>query len=83
MKMLIGIGAFAVSLALIAFQVHAESSCQDVDFDHNGAIDDVDIEIFKTTFGTSEGDSGYIAAADLDGSGTITPTDFGIFLSCR
>lgn len=79
--------AFAIllfaSATLIAISARAEGSCEDVDFDENGVVDEADIELFKLVLGRSAGEVGFLAAADLDGSGVITPTDFGIMLSCR
>ena len=76
-------GLLAIALTLVAMSASAETSCQDVDFNENGVVDDTDVEIFKILLGKTEGEEGYVAAADLDGSGSITPMDFRILLSCR
>lgn len=83
MRIFMSIGLLIGALSLIGISAKAETSCEDVDFDGNGVVDDADIEIFKTSLGTTAGEEGYLAAADLDGSESITPIDFRILLSCR
>lgn len=61
----------------------AERSCTQVDLNGNGKVDDSDIAAFKFSIGTSVGNQRYLVAADLDESGTITPIDFLLMLSCR
>lgn len=75
--------AIVIMIAIIPLASIADSSCEQVDFDENGEIDDVDVLVFKTLIGKSTGDDGFLAEADLDGSGVITPLDFRILLSCR
>ena len=72
-----------VGLALFSTTGQAAGTCEGVDFNADGVINDVDVEFLATLLGKSEGDAGYVAAADLDGSGSITPIDFRMMLSCR
>lgn len=71
------------SATLVASATRAQGSCEDVDFNQNGVVDEADIEVFKLLLGKFAGEDGFLAAADLDGSGVITPTDFQLMLSCR
>lgn len=76
-------GLFAAALVLVAAGANAEASCQQVDFNGDGVVDEADVEIFKTSLGKSAGQEGYIAAADLDGSGSVTTADYGLLLRCQ
>jgi len=49
------------------------------DFDLDGDVDDDDRSVFVAAFGTSEGEPGYIAEADLDSDGTIGCLDWSVF----
>lgn len=64
------------------FSASAQSSCQ-TDLNGDGVTDEADVAIFQSSLGKGAGDEGYVAAADLDGSGTVTSVDYGIFLSCN
>ncbi len=83
MRAIIAITLLAVGTVIFATSATAQSSCDDVDLNGDGAIDDDDVELFVALLGLSVGDVGYVAGADMDGSGSITPIDFKKFLSCR
>lgn len=81
-KELIG-GLIAAAFSMTPICATARPSCQQVDFNSDGLVNEIDIEIFKTLIGKSVGETGFLAAADLDGSGSVTAADFRILLSCR
>lgn len=76
-------GVMAATVFFVAGAASAEASCQQADFNRDGVVDEADVEIFKTSLGKSAGDAGYIAAADLDGSGSVTTADYGLLLTCN
>jgi hypothetical protein len=82
MRKLLSGGLFAAALIFTGFTASAENSCQ-TDLNGDGVTNEADVEIFQSTLGKAQGDEGYVAAADLDGSGTVTAADYGIFLSCN
>jgi hypothetical protein len=77
-----GSGLLALSLMLFASAAFAQDSCA-TDFNGDGVTDESDVEIFQGTLGKQEGDEGFVAAADLDGDGSVTSADYAIFLSCN
>ena len=72
----------AASLVLFAGASFAENACE-TDFNGDGVTDEADVEIFQSVLGSQESDEGFLAAADLDGDGSVTAADYGIFLSCN
>lgn len=62
--------------------VSANESCV-WDFNGDGLKDEADAAILHAALGTAEGEEGYNPVVDMDGSGTITTADYGIFLSCN
>ncbi|MFK7896844.1 MAG: dockerin type I repeat-containing protein [Myxococcota bacterium] len=58
-------------------------SCPVTDLNGDGTTDVADVEVFQAAMGSEEGDENFLAAADLDGNGTVTASDFGILLSCN
>ena len=81
MRKLLSGGLFAAAL-LYGFTAGAENSCK-TDFNGDGVTNEADVAILQSTLGKSQGDKGFVAAADLDGSGSVTTADYGIFLSCN
>ncbi|BBO92726.1 chitobiase/beta-hexosaminidase C-terminal domain-containing protein [Desulfosarcina ovata] len=49
------------------------------DLDGDGDIDTSDYLVFRSTLGKCTGDAGFIAAADYDGDGCVTYTDYSIW----
>lgn len=49
------------------------------DLDGDGDIDSSDYMVFRSTLGKCAGDAGFIAAADYDGDGCVTYTDYSIW----
>lgn len=82
MRRLMSSGLLVAGLVAFAFAANAENSCQ-TDLNGDGLTNEADVEIFQSTLGKTAGDEGYVAAADLDGSGTVTAVDYGIFLGCN
>lgn len=70
-------------VATSAVHARAEGSCEQVDFNEDGVVNQLDIDVVRSAMGASIGDPDYIAAADVDESGVITPVDFAILLTCR
>lgn len=83
MRLLFLSGLFAAFVGFAAASASAGASCQQADFNRDGIVDEADVEIFKTSLGKSAGDEGYVAAADLDGSGSVTVADYGLLLRCE
>lgn len=81
MRKLLSGGLFAAAL-FYGFTASAENSCQ-TDLNGDGVTNEADVAILQSSLGKSQGDEGYVAAADLDGSGSVTTADYGIFLSCN
>lgn len=81
MRKLLSGGLFAAAI-LFGFTATAENSCQ-TDFNGDGVTNEADVAILQSTLGKSQSDEGFVAAADLDGSGTVTTADYGIFLGCN
>lgn len=77
----ISLGVLLLFVGLSATAQSAENSC-DTDFNGDGLIDELDVAILQSSLGKSEGDEGYLAIADLDGTGTVTVADYGLMLSC-
>lgn len=50
------------------------------DFNHDGQVNLADFSLFVTHYGLSDGDVGFDALYDLDGSGQINLNDFSIFV---
>lgn len=50
------------------------------DLNEDGLIDDTDVELFTTQFGSASDDA-LASAADLDGDGAVTLVDFQMLLS--
>ncbi len=53
----------------------AESPKGTADLNGDGVVDGDDYSVFKTAFGSCEGDANFIPGADLDGDGCITIND--------
>jgi len=51
----------------------------DADYDNDGVVDDSDLTVLKSAFGTVDGDENFVAAADHDGDGVIAGSDMAIF----
>ncbi|MFO0691405.1 MAG: dockerin type I domain-containing protein [Myxococcota bacterium] len=81
MRKLLSGGLFAAAL-FYGFTASAANSCQ-TDLNGDGVTNEADVKILQSSLGKSQGDEGYVAAADLDGSGSVTTADYGIFLSCN
>ena len=76
-------GADNCPLAANASQVDADgdgagNAC-DGDYNNDGVVNDEDMAILRGAFGTSEGDEGFVPAADYDDDGLIDGSDFGVF----
>ena len=69
MRKLLSGGLFAAAI-LFGFTATAENSCQ-TDFNGDGVTNEADVAILQSTLGKSQSDEGFVAAADLDGSGTV------------
>jgi hypothetical protein len=81
MRKLLSGGLFAAAL-FYGFSASAGNSCQ-TDLNGDGGTNEADVAIIQSSLGKAAGDEGYVAAADLDGSGSVTAADYGIFLSCN
>ena len=81
MRKLLSGGLFAAAL-FYGFSASAENSCQ-TDFNGDGVTHEADVEILRSSLGKAEGQEGYVAAADLDGSGTVTTADYSLMLGCN
>jgi hypothetical protein len=51
------------------------------DVDRNGRVDQSDLAVLLSAWGTCAGDEGYLPAADLDGSGCVDQADLALLLS--
>jgi hypothetical protein len=49
------------------------------DANGDGTVNGFDLGVFRTAFGTSLGDPGYVAYFDFDGDGVINGLDFAQF----
>jgi len=72
----------AAAFLISAGTAQAQDSCA-TDFDGNGVTDADDVAVMQSAMGTGDGDEGYIAAADLNGDGTVSMADYAILLSCN
>lgn len=52
------------------------------DLNSDGAVNTLDYAIFKTTFGKSQGQAGYNAAADFDSDGIVSLKDYSYWYNC-
>jgi hypothetical protein len=82
-KLLLG----SISLGVILFlgfgtNAQAADCSRETDLNGDGSVDALDVAILQSSLGKSEGDEGYLAIADLDGTGTVTTADYGLLLSC-
>ncbi len=82
MREILSGGLVVVGLVFFGWTASAQNACQ-TDLNGDGVTNEADVEIFQSALGTAVGDEGFVAAADLDGSGTVTSTDYGIFLGCN
>ena len=67
---------------LFAQTAFAQNSC-DTDFNGDGTTDELDFEILKDAYGSSDGDDRFVAAADLNADGSVTTLDYQIMLRCN
>lgn len=51
------------------------------DVDRNGRVDQGDLAVLLSAYGTCAGDEGYVPAADLDGSGCVDQADLALLLA--
>ena len=72
----------AAAFLISAGTAQAQDSCA-TDLDGNGVTDADDVAVMQSARGTGDGDDGYIAAADLNGDGTVSMADYAILLSCN
>jgi hypothetical protein len=58
----------------------SSASAYDTEFDYNadGVVDDLDIELIVAAFNTMEGTDGFDPAFDHDGDGMVGSTDISI-----
>jgi hypothetical protein len=70
------IGAAATSLVLCG----ASAQAYDAEFDYNadGAVDTVDLELIKAAFNSAEGDAGFNPIFDHDGDGFVGGSDIAL-----
>jgi hypothetical protein len=66
----------ALMLATTAFAADTD----DIDFNNDGAITELDFEILQAAYLSASGDEDFDPALDLDGDGLISGTDITIFL---
>jgi len=74
-------GLVAIGVTLLAGTAFAQGSCE-TDYNGDGITNEADVEIFRSALGTQDGDEGFFSAADLDGDGAVTASDYAIFLAC-
>ena len=67
-----------VALSLACDRNSCDLDACDLDGDGDGGTE-ADYKAFQNALGSSRGDSRYVAAADMDGNGTITVADFGAY----
>jgi hypothetical protein len=70
-----------IAAGTMAVSAQAADGCG-IDLNGDGVVDSVDGEILKAALGTQEGDSDFVAAADVDGDGVISVGDANVFLDC-
>ena len=75
-------GLVVVGVMLLAGTAFAQGACE-TDYNGDGVTDLADVEIFRNALGTQDGDEGFFTAADLDGDGAVTSSDYAIFLACN
>ncbi len=70
------IGAISMALLLCV----SSASAYDAEFDYNGdgVVDDLDIELIVAAFNTMEGTDGFDPAFDHDGDGMVLSADISI-----
>lgn len=82
--MILRLTAKALMMAsVVLFAGTAMAGDCNTDLNGDGVTNEADVELFQSSLGKAEGDEGYVAAADLDGSRSVTAADYGIFLSCN
>ena len=78
------LGNVLLTASVILFAASASAqSCGNTDLNGDGATDAADVEIFQSALGSQDGDDNYLAAADFDGNGAVTASDYGVLLSCN
>ncbi len=84
-SILVAAGMMLVASATFAQDAQeAQVSCDtNTDIDGDGITGPRDFAILKGAYGTNEGDSDFVAAADLNHDGWVTTLDYQVMLVCN
>lgn len=84
MLKVVGSLLIAASTFAMATASFAQDACPaSTDINGDGITDGADVEIIQAALGTVAGEEGYVAAADLNGDGTVSTIDYGVMLDCN
>ena len=73
----------ATSTLFLAQAALAQDACPVTDLNGDGVTDGADVEVLQGALGSSEGDSNFVAAADLNGDGSVTTLDYSVMADCN